>query len=220
MTEPHDEYGERLRRALRAEVDPIVPSAEGLEIIRTRIERGRPFRWWRPMFSLAAALVVAGAVVMAVPELRERVTQQDEISLAQNRTRPPDKSGTTRPEPTRVLPLPGPTKAVPPPGTAPPSSPPPTAKPTPTPSPCPPTASPTQVDPASDHPEPVPTETCGASPEPETETPDPSASPSPSAGPTPSASAPGCGDASCPTPEKSPKPVQTLTEIPPSAPAT
>ena len=37
MTEPETEYGERLRRALRAAADGVVPSGDGLERIRSRI---------------------------------------------------------------------------------------------------------------------------------------------------------------------------------------
>ncbi len=37
MTEPEAEYGERLRRALHAAADSVVPSGDGLERIRSRI---------------------------------------------------------------------------------------------------------------------------------------------------------------------------------------
>jgi hypothetical protein len=49
MTQPPDEHGEILRRALRAEADAVVPSPEGLEIIRAaRCGRGvRNLFWWR-----------------------------------------------------------------------------------------------------------------------------------------------------------------------------
>ncbi|MFG1999640.1 hypothetical protein ACGFNU_10885 [Spirillospora sp. NPDC048911] len=48
MTDPHEEHGEILRRALNAEADTVTPSAEGLELIRTRIEERRG-RWWAPL---------------------------------------------------------------------------------------------------------------------------------------------------------------------------
>ena len=49
MTESPDEYGDLLRRVLRAEADSVVPSAEGLQIIRTRVEQrgSRGIFWWR-----------------------------------------------------------------------------------------------------------------------------------------------------------------------------
>ena len=37
MTEPESEYGERLRRALHAAADGVVPSGDGLERIRSKI---------------------------------------------------------------------------------------------------------------------------------------------------------------------------------------
>jgi hypothetical protein len=39
MTEPEAEYGDRLRRALHAAADGVVPSGDGLERIRSRIAR-------------------------------------------------------------------------------------------------------------------------------------------------------------------------------------
>ena len=41
MTEPEAEYGERLRRALHAAADSVVPSGDGLERIRSRIAHER-----------------------------------------------------------------------------------------------------------------------------------------------------------------------------------
>ena len=42
MTDPEAEYGERLRRALHAAADGVVPSGDGLERIRTRSPMSRP----------------------------------------------------------------------------------------------------------------------------------------------------------------------------------
>lgn len=70
MTEPFDEYDDRLRLVLNAEADAVVPSAEGLEKIRARIDESRERRLWyvrpwlRPLAALSAAIVMA---VIAVP---------------------------------------------------------------------------------------------------------------------------------------------------------
>ncbi|MFC4529527.1 hypothetical protein [Sphaerisporangium dianthi] len=100
MTESPDEYGEVLRRVLRAEADSVVPSAEGLQIIRTRIEqRGvRGIFWWRAAASAFGAVLVAATVVMVVPGLRERLDiDQQPIVQVQYDTSPPDESSTRRP---------------------------------------------------------------------------------------------------------------------------
>ncbi|RJL26469.1 hypothetical protein [Bailinhaonella thermotolerans] len=100
MTESHDEYGERLRRALRAEADAVLPSAEGLERIRARIERGegRPtLLWWRPAVAVGSALTVAAAVVVAVPALRERAIPGKEMAgISSTDGRRPEGSSTFR----------------------------------------------------------------------------------------------------------------------------
>jgi hypothetical protein len=73
-TDPHDELGEILRRALNAEADEVIPGADGLEKIRTRIdERRRPrfgwdwftVNWARPLVAVAVAVVVACVGVTA-----------------------------------------------------------------------------------------------------------------------------------------------------------
>ncbi|WP_279339575.1 hypothetical protein [Sphaerisporangium perillae] len=98
MTESPDEYGEVLRRVLRAEADSVVPSAEGLQIIRTRIEQRdvRGIFWWRAAASAFGAVLVAATVVMVVPDLREQFTDQ-QIVPVQFDTSPPDESSTRRP---------------------------------------------------------------------------------------------------------------------------
>ncbi|MFG1873663.1 hypothetical protein ACGFIV_02350 [Sphaerisporangium sp. NPDC049003] len=99
MTESPDEYGEVLRRVLRAEADSVVPSAEGLQIIRTRIDqRGlRGVFWWRAAASACGAVLVAATVVMVVPPLREHITTDQRITPVQYDTSPPDESSTRRP---------------------------------------------------------------------------------------------------------------------------
>jgi hypothetical protein len=70
MTEPFDEYGDRLRRVLHTEAEEVVPSPEGLENIRTKIDRRRERRLWyvrpwlRPLAAVSAALVMS---IIAVP---------------------------------------------------------------------------------------------------------------------------------------------------------
>ncbi|MEV0620844.1 hypothetical protein AB0I81_46490 [Nonomuraea sp. NPDC050404] len=99
MTQPPDEYGDLLRRALRTEADAVVPSPEGLEIIRARIERRgvRNLFWWRAGAAAVSAVLVAGAIVMAVPELRSQVIDQAPVAPAGNESSElPSNSSTTR----------------------------------------------------------------------------------------------------------------------------
>ncbi|GAA2358046.1 hypothetical protein [Nonomuraea africana] len=147
MTLPPDEHGDILRRVLRAEADAVVPSPEGLEIIRARIERRglRGLFWLRAGAAAAGAVLVAGTIVMVVPELRNRVMDVQPVTpIDDTSSLLPDKSATSRP-PTSPPPTEQQTRpAVPPP----PVSVPPTketsethaptrkAKPTPTPTPC------------------------------------------------------------------------------------
>jgi hypothetical protein len=78
MTEPFDEYGERLRRVLHAEAAAVTPSPEGLEQIRAKIAEKRERRfgawfalsWLRPLAAVAAAIVIAGIAVSATPALK------------------------------------------------------------------------------------------------------------------------------------------------------
>ncbi|MFJ2031038.1 hypothetical protein [Streptosporangium sp. NPDC087985] len=99
MTDSPDEYGELLRRVLSAEADSVVPSPDGLEIIRARVERRglRGLMWWRAGASVAGAVLVAATVVMVVPEFREQVSQtvnSGEVNFTQSTT--PDMSATSR----------------------------------------------------------------------------------------------------------------------------
>lgn len=100
MTDSSDEYGELLRRALSAEANSVVPSPDGLEIIRARVERRglRWLMWWRTGASVAGALLVAATVVMVVPEFREQVIPQVSTGVVNyTETTPPDGSATSRP---------------------------------------------------------------------------------------------------------------------------
>ncbi|HEY9523265.1 MAG TPA: hypothetical protein VIR33_08495 [Thermopolyspora sp.] len=189
MTDSPDEYGEILRRALRAEADTVVPSPEGLEIIRARIEQRGPrgFFWWRAAGAAAGAVLVAATIVMVVPDLREQAIPPSQgITHAGQETDAPENASTSRPPASRppqvsstdaALPPPivthGPTVVRSPSHTAP-ATPAPdptrecvTPKPKPTPSikpkPCPSvTPTPTQNNtPTSTATAPTPTGTCG-----------------------------------------------------------
>ena len=90
MTDPLDAYGDALRRALHAEADAVMPSGDGLERIRTRInERQRRFGWtwftenWgRPAIALGAAMFIAVVAISATPALHaiEGITAGDSNS--------------------------------------------------------------------------------------------------------------------------------------------
>ncbi len=82
MTQPFDdEHGERLRRALHAEAEAVTPSAEGLELIRSKINQRHERRlgfslslpWLRPLAAAAAAIVVCVIAVSATPALKNFV---------------------------------------------------------------------------------------------------------------------------------------------------
>ncbi|CNE17371.1 Uncharacterised protein [Mycobacterium tuberculosis] len=84
-TDPHDEHGEILRRALHAEADTVNPAGDGLERIRARIADGQSRRfglgrylgparfgldrftvgWARPVLAVAAAVLIAALGVTA-----------------------------------------------------------------------------------------------------------------------------------------------------------
>lgn len=84
-TDPHDEHGEILRRALHAEAESVIPAGDGLDRIRARIAeepRRGPFGrfsdrlglsglavgWARPVLAVAAAVAIAGFGVTAGPQ--------------------------------------------------------------------------------------------------------------------------------------------------------
>ncbi|WP_066945448.1 hypothetical protein [Microtetraspora fusca] len=212
MTFPtDDEYGEILRRAMRAEADSVVPSPEGLDIIRRRIdERGtrglRGLFWWRIGASVAGAALVAGTVVMLVPDLRTQVIHST-VSNTGDDSRLPDTSSVQRPP--RV-------NNEPPPVTGPPTR---SDEPSAT-----AVATPRTSAPAAARPSPSPSDPC-ASPETTGQVvePNPSGSPAcptaetptppvgPSAGPTPSRTPAGCSGRHCETPTPKPSPSPTAS---------
>ncbi|GGS47720.1 hypothetical protein GCM10010156_03100 [Planobispora rosea] len=214
MTDAPDEYGELLRRVLSAEADSVVPSPDGLEIIRARIERRglRGLLWWRAGASVLGAILVAAAIVMIVPGLREQVqefAQPAGRSGPVETTAPPQSGSTSRPAPNTNPAVPPPVEpsaspsadstAVTP---APPSSSPqPTpATPTPTATPCPTvTVEPTTVEPSE------PLDECEES---ATPTPTPSEASTPPEAP--------CPVEECPPPDE---PLPTPTDMPTPAPA-
>jgi len=195
-----DEYGDVLRRAMRAEADSIVPSPDGLDIIRGRIERRgiRGLLWWRVGAAAAGAVLVAGTVVMVVPELRNSVIQQVTTEPVGNGTSSGgDASGTSRPAPPIKITTAGPSQAVsggprvvPTAGGT--QLPSPKGSPDPTKDPC---ATPSVVEPQGPGDDPCPP---SATPGGQPSSP-PQQTPSESPSPTPS----GCGD-SCTTPTASP----------------
>ncbi|WUH96690.1 hypothetical protein OHR68_24340 [Spirillospora sp. NBC_00431] len=94
-TDPDDEHGEILRRALHAEADTVNPAGDGLERIRARIADGHGRRfglgrfglaryglgfdrftvnWARPVLAVAAAVAIAGLGVTA-PQTIDRIQQ-------------------------------------------------------------------------------------------------------------------------------------------------
>ncbi|SDJ34375.1 hypothetical protein SAMN05421874_101503 [Nonomuraea maritima] len=102
MTQPPDEHGELLRRALRAEADAVVPSPDGLEIIRARIQRrsARNLFWWRAGAAAVSSVLVAATLVLAVPQLRSQiVNQQPVVDVNDETSKVPSNSSTTRSQP-------------------------------------------------------------------------------------------------------------------------
>ncbi|MBN6053014.1 hypothetical protein JYK22_13835, partial [Nonomuraea sp. RK-328] len=208
MTQPPDEYGDVLRRVLRAEADTAVPSPDGLEIIRARIERRgvRNLFWWRAGAAAASAVLVAGTIVMVIPELRHQVLRET-VQDVRSTSTPPAGSSTTRAvspeapqrsEPREVVVVPDPTTRPPrhAPETARSTSKP-TRSSTPSPTPCPSTAG-GQAARGDDCP--------GVTPSP---TPTPSATATDA---TPTAVA--CPADDCPTDEPQPtQPTQAVTTI-------
>jgi hypothetical protein len=186
MTQPPDEYGDALRRALRAEADAVVPSPEGLEIIRARIERRgvRNLFWWRAGAAAASALLVAGTIVMMVPGLRSQITEESPVQPAGvESTEVPSNSSTTRShEPSPKKPVPSRSEVV----FVPPESRSPTPRasktadstraPSPSPSPTPTTCPSTTVEPAEPAAD-CPTATLSPTPTPEETSMEPTACP-------------------------------------------
>lgn len=113
MTESFDEYGDLLRRALRAEADQVMPSMDGLERIRSRTEGKAPGGWaawftasWaRPLIAVGAAMVLALLAVSAPPAINH-ITSLTSHQGAEPRH--------TRTSPGESTPGGGPTDTVPP----------------------------------------------------------------------------------------------------------
>lgn len=118
MTESPDEYGDVLRRALRAEADEVVPSPDGLQIIRARIEERRARRhllWWRAGASAVGAALVAAVVVAAVPWFSgDDTPPSSQVAPVENATNAPEIAATSRPPtPSALTTSQGQVKAVP-----------------------------------------------------------------------------------------------------------
>ncbi|MEV2275100.1 hypothetical protein AB0I72_05905 [Nocardiopsis sp. NPDC049922] len=82
MTSPseNDAFENRLRSILRSEADAVEPSAEALNLIRERTERGRGWAWFglpwlRPTLAVAGAVLIAASVVVSSPEVRDHVLE-------------------------------------------------------------------------------------------------------------------------------------------------
>jgi hypothetical protein len=220
MTDSPDEYGELLRRALSAEANSVVPSPDGLEIIRARVERRglRGLMWWRAGASVAGVVLVAATVVMVVPQFREQVIPQfrtGEVNYTET-TPPADGSATSRPPSDQgVQPPPPITKS-----TAPAPLPTqsrsfaPSVKPTPRPTV---KATPSPTCPTSTS-KPVPPEGTPEKCE-ETETPTPTPTPTPTLLEPPVSPVNPCPIAECPPPDDTPPPLPTESSTPVPTPA-
>jgi hypothetical protein len=214
MTDSPDEYGELLRRALSAEANSVVPSPDGLEIIRARVERRglRGLMWWRTGASVAGAVLVVATVVMVVPQFREQVSVGiGEVNYADT-TPPADGSATSRPPssppPSNAQPPPASRPAIPPPLPTPSRSVTPSVRPTPKLKPTPkPTPSPTCPTTANEPVEPEETsEKCE-----ETETPTPTPTPTLQEPTIPSENP--CPIEECPPPDSPPMPTEASTPV-------
>ncbi|OLT27441.1 hypothetical protein BJF83_02530 [Nocardiopsis sp. CNR-923] len=82
MTSPteNDPFENQLRSILRSEADTVEPSAEALNLIRERTERGRGWAWFglpwlRPVLAVAGAVLIAASVVVSSPEFRDHVLE-------------------------------------------------------------------------------------------------------------------------------------------------
>lgn len=110
--DPYDDYGERLRRVLHAEVDSIVPSGDGLERIRARVEKRRMRRaflstWWmKPVLAAVGAVAVAGSAAVAAPLLQqvggERLSAPPAVPQAPGAPAPGQTSAGGSPTPTET----------------------------------------------------------------------------------------------------------------------
>jgi hypothetical protein len=113
MTDPFDEYGEILRRALHAEADSVMPAPDGLERIRERINDPRHHRvsaggqgrsrrlgwawfgqsWARPLLAVGAATFVAVLAVSAPPAIHGMTSAGDRGPAAHDSPRHDSPAG-------------------------------------------------------------------------------------------------------------------------------
>lgn len=102
MTSPHeneDQFEAQLRRLLEAEADSVQPSAEGLNLIRERTEKGRAASWFglpwlRPALAVAGAVMIAASVIMSSPQVRDQVLDIVPAGADRDDTPPVDSDGT------------------------------------------------------------------------------------------------------------------------------
>ncbi|MBA9006904.1 hypothetical protein [Thermomonospora cellulosilytica] len=103
-TDPHDEYGEILRRALHAEAEKVEPAPDGLERIRAGIERrsgGRTWdpalwlpEWLRPSGGWARPVLAVAGVMLAValgvsaPQTIDRIASVGDRGPSESREDP------------------------------------------------------------------------------------------------------------------------------------
>lgn len=117
MTDSPDEYGDILRRALRAEADAVVPSPDGLQIIRARIEEraaARRLLWWRAGASAVGAVLVAATLWVVIPQFTEGApTKSSTVEQVENETSAPEIAATSRPPAPSAPPPSVPAKVVP-----------------------------------------------------------------------------------------------------------
>lgn len=102
MTSPHDnedEFEAQLRQLLKAETDSVQPSAEGLNLIRERTEKGHAAFWFglpwlRPALAVAGAVMIAASVIMSSPQVRDQVLDIVPAGADREDTPPVDSDGT------------------------------------------------------------------------------------------------------------------------------
>ena len=102
MTSPHDnedEFEAQLRQVLKAEADSVQPSAEGLNLIRGRTEKGRAASWFglpwlRPALAVAGAVMITASVIMSSPQVRDQVLEIVPAGVDREDTPAVDSDGT------------------------------------------------------------------------------------------------------------------------------
>ena len=102
MTSPHDsedEFEAQLRQLLKAEADSVQPSAEGLNLIRERTEKGHAVSWFglpwlRPALAVAGAVMIAASVIMTSPQVRDQVLDIVPAGADREDAPPVDSDGT------------------------------------------------------------------------------------------------------------------------------